>query len=268
MSIVVIIPIYKSIPDQFELISFKQGIDVLRKHTICIITYRTLDLLYYLNLLDKERLSYKIEYFEDKYFESILGYNRLMLSLEFYKRFSMFDYMLIYQLDAYVFRDELDYWCNLHYDYLGAPWINNGVVSSYGGNGGFSLRKISSFIKVLQTDKKIVYNPRQLIIQYEKYKLHVFFNKIPLITARIFGYKNNSKFYIQFNNKTEDVFWAYRARFIYSKFKVIEGDLAVKFAFEEYPSILYKYNNNQLPFGCHAWTKYDSSFWRDFIIKG
>ncbi|MFR6542216.1 MAG: DUF5672 family protein [Butyricimonas virosa] len=26
-------------------------------------------------------------------------------------------------IDAFVFRDELTYWCTLNYDYIGAPWL-------------------------------------------------------------------------------------------------------------------------------------------------
>ncbi len=31
--------------------------------------------------------------------------------------------MLIYQLDAYVFKGEWLFWANQEYDYIGAPWI-------------------------------------------------------------------------------------------------------------------------------------------------
>ena len=45
-----------------------------------------------------------------------------MLSPEFYRRFSDTDYILVCQLDAYIFRDELLSWCKKEYDYIGAPW--------------------------------------------------------------------------------------------------------------------------------------------------
>jgi len=44
-----------------------------------------------------------------------------MMSPAFYDAFKAFDYILIYQLDAFVFRDELEYFCSLGYDYIGAP---------------------------------------------------------------------------------------------------------------------------------------------------
>ena len=33
--------------------------------------------------------------------------------------------MLIYQLDAFVFQDDLAYWCQQNYDYIGAPWLRD-----------------------------------------------------------------------------------------------------------------------------------------------
>lgn len=40
----------------------------------------------------------------------------------------------------------------------------------------------------------------------------------------------------------------------------------IQFAFEKYPSYLYNLNNKKLPFGCHAWQKYEyNTFWYNFI---
>ena len=52
------------------------------------------------------------ESFEDEYFKGISGYNRLMMSEVFYRRFIGYEYILIYQLDAYIFKDELKKWCD------------------------------------------------------------------------------------------------------------------------------------------------------------
>lgn len=40
---------------------------------------------------------------------------------------------------------------------------------------------------------------------------------------------------------------------------------ALEFAFERFPSEMYKITG-KLPFGCHAWEKYEyESFWKKFI---
>lgn len=57
-----------------------------------------------------------------QHFKNVDTYNRLCLNPRFYQKFSDYQYMLIYQLDAYVFKDELGYWCEQNYSYIGAPW--------------------------------------------------------------------------------------------------------------------------------------------------
>jgi hypothetical protein len=63
----------------------------------------------------------------------------------------------------------------------------------------------------------------------------------------------------------EDVFWSYFAQKTLSDFKTAPIEEAVKFAFEMNPSDMFKMNGNKLPFGCHAWWKYDINFWKPFI---
>lgn len=122
---IIIIPVYKSKTIRSEIASFNQCLKILFKHPICIITYKGLDTSFYTDLMVTAKVNFQIEYFAKKYFENLAGYNRLMLSLDFYKRFEDFEYMLIYQLDSWVFMDELDYWCSKEYDYIGAPWFEN-----------------------------------------------------------------------------------------------------------------------------------------------
>ena len=71
------------------------------------------------------------------------------MNYDFYNGFRKYKFMLVHQLDAYVFKDDLLYWTKQGYDYIGAPWFegmdNAGTNASLLpeiGNGGFSLRKI------------------------------------------------------------------------------------------------------------------------------
>ncbi len=59
--------------------------------------------------------------FDPAYFKGIAGYNQLMLSTEFYRRFQKYEYILIYQLDCLVFSSDLSAWCQKGWDYVGAP---------------------------------------------------------------------------------------------------------------------------------------------------
>ena len=51
------------------------------------------------------------------------SYSDYVLSSEFYDTFKAYDYMLLYQLDAFVFEDRLMEFWELKYDYIGAPSI-------------------------------------------------------------------------------------------------------------------------------------------------
>lgn len=87
--------------------------------------------------------------FERHFFDSIQSYCRLMMSPRFYEAFKDFDYILIYQLDAFVFYDALEDFCRLGYDYIGAPWSfiawhDTKPPTPRVGNGGFSLRKVQA----------------------------------------------------------------------------------------------------------------------------
>jgi hypothetical protein len=61
----------------------------------------------------------------------------------------------MYHLDSLVFNSNLHYWCNLNYDFIGAPWIKGPDLpwlrEEGVGNGGFSLRKVKSFLNLLNS---------------------------------------------------------------------------------------------------------------------
>jgi len=41
----------------------------------------------------------------------------------------------------------------------------------------------------------------------------------------------------------------------------------VSFSFEVGPKHCFEKNNQTLPFGCHAWAKYDREFWKPYLLK-
>jgi hypothetical protein len=58
--------------------------------------------------------------FPDKYFESRQTLASLFLMEAFYERFSWTEFLLIHELNSWVVKDELHYWCKQGYDYLRA----------------------------------------------------------------------------------------------------------------------------------------------------
>ncbi len=255
MRVNIIVPIYREKLDPSELVSMKQLFKTLDQHTITIIHPRKISL----SFLDEYNFSFSSLAFDDEYFEGIYGYNKLTLSPTFYLAFKDYDFILIYQTDAYVFRDELIDWCAKDYDYIGSPWaarkqtliqkilfkwnavflniINQKIKDRTAyfrtGNGGFSLRKTKVFIHLSQ-----------------KYENYIRENVI-----------RTSDDFIP-----EDVFWSLNIPNIEDVLNVPSYEESLKFGFDRRPHIAYKHNNYNLPFGAHGINRKNRiSFFRKLI---
>lgn len=258
---IIIIPLYQQIPNNWESFSFEQCCKIFHKHPICIVTHSRVDISIYQNIALKKGIKIIKEDFDKSFFTNIKGYNLLMLDKTFYKRFAEYQYMLIYQLDAWVFRDELDEWCAKGYDYIGAPWVekdNEGNLTlTCVGNGGFSLRRVKHFIDVL-TYKGPVRKASQLNLPPSlKNNIYKLFYSL--------GYQNTIEYYKKDPTLYEDIFLSIFLSNTKLRAKMPRPEEASLFAFEKHPSFLFS-KNGKLPFGCHAWRKYEyESFWVNYI---
>lgn len=218
---------------------------------------------------------------EPVHFSSIEDYALYLTSLPFYDHFTEYEYLLIYQLDALVFSDQLLAWCDKGYDYVGAPWYQE-VWKKMGftpfpydavGNSGFSLRKISACRQIL-----MAYNRPQNIFRQEiaallrvikhgvKDALRIFRNPQTVNQFFTTNYykKQRNKFHVR---GTEDIFWAFRGREYFPSFNIPRADIAVDFSFETSPRFCLEKNNGKLPFGCHGWNKLDREFWEPYLLR-
>lgn len=210
----IVVPVYKDFTDLLpnEILSLSQLGKILGRHPIVLVTHNGIDTTTYVNhLVSEDSTSVKIENFDQKYFNDIDGYNSLLLSTEFYKRFSSYNYILIYQLDAWVFRDELEYWCKKGYDYIGAPWFEDwGLGKSEefreGGNGGFSLRTPNKAIKILKRTRLLF-----LFIDLSIFKVLLKLRIINHFLKSIKIKEIHKVFYLKkhYPKVTEDYFWSY-----------------------------------------------------------
>jgi hypothetical protein len=258
----VVIPIFKNYPTSEEKNSFVQCIKIFHKHPVILACPENFDESYYLSLAKNQDIVIGIERFGESFFTDIPNYNRLMLSLEFYRRFEKFKYILLYQLDAWVFRDELADWCSKKFDYIGAPWFENWHNASKDspiigvGNGGLSLRNVKKTSRLLIRMKiaSILYN---YLLKKE----------------RLTKILNHSGIYLKFINYlnkrrakgiNED-FQIYQLSKIYNWYKIAPYEEAIKFSFDANPGVLYEMNDSKLPFGCHGWKRYEKDFWEKFI---
>ncbi len=252
--IVVVIPVYKSTLTHTEALSLKQCVGILKDFEIVIVKPKSLQ-------LDSKFYDLPTKSFEDAYFKSVATYNKLMLTTEFYAAFLQYNFMLLYQLDAYVFRNDLLEWCNKGYDYIGAPWIStlyekdflyplkkkialwfklknadSGIYrdiirTNAVGNGGFSLRNIHKF-------HAITISHRRAIVYYLSHNHH---------------------------KMNEDIFWGIEVNRYFKRLNIPSVKVALEFAFEASPSKYFEQKNGKLPFGCHAFELIEPDFWKRFI---
>ena len=212
--VAVVIPTYKEELDEFEKISLAQVRKVLGKYPIVFVAPEE-KIFPYLKQNDL------IAQFPQKFFQSTETYTQLMLSPFFYEAFLDFDYILIYQLDAFVFYDALEEFCLLGYDYIGAPWPRLyidlvPVKHSAVGNGGFSLRKVKAHYNLLRTRPDLVNHWKE--------------NKFP-----------------------EDVFFSHCGWRTDCAFRVAPINIAYGFSAEFNPARVVRKNGGKFPFGCHDW---------------
>lgn len=263
--IVITVPVYKPAISPTEELSLRQLLKILKDYSICFITYKELDFFEYEKFLAD--IDYKIIYFDRSFFSSISGYNKLLLSKKFYKKFTEYSFLLIYQLDAWVFRNELLYWAEQGYDYIGAPWFSSdkpesGLPHFLGvGNGGFSLRNVKNHLRVLNKFSFII-SPFTVIKQFrDQPSLSSFWCMLGNLTVN-----NNTHYLLGKYTMNEDTFWGLILKRKYSWFKAPDMINAANFSIETNAEKLYNILNQKLPFGCHGWDKYDTNFWAEHIL--
>ncbi|OGM15581.1 hypothetical protein A2V56_00265 [Candidatus Woesebacteria bacterium RBG_19FT_COMBO_42_9] len=203
--------------------------------------------------------------FPSEFFASTKTYNQLLLSEDFYKAFKNYKYLLIYQLDALVFSDQLLKWCNRGYDYISAPWFKTVIGSlahkkgfpASGGNGGFCLRNVQSSLKVLERVNMLA----------KRSSAKSWVRKMWFFLAVITGKSHKKWLNAPATNYpfNEDGFWSLEAPKYLPGYRVAPFKTALKFGFERFPRKCYELNKKKLPFGCHSWEKYDKDFWLPYL---
>lgn len=263
---VVVIPIHSAEPSANELYSFAQCFKILYQHPIRVVAPKNLILQKY-----KEAVAeFEVIYIEKQWLSSLRQYNLLKISRYFYSLFKQYDFLLTYELDAFVFRDEVAQWCNKGYDYIGAPWfegwykgISTNIIGV--GNSGFSLRSVQSSLRILRCIQ-VLKNLRSFW-----FKSHLQaawrFSKM-IVRCKNFLKMRSTKdldLILLDYPVNEDYFWSHLVTSVFNDYKVAPVKEAIRFSFDVHPAFLYKQNNNELPFGCHGWVKYQPEFWKSFI---
>ncbi len=262
--VTVVIPLYTLKLSDIDLLSLRQCFQVLGRHDIALVKPRSLDITALPSLIGVDA-HYRTEEFDDRYFVGRKGYNQLMLSTDLYKRFLGSRYIFIHQTDVFVFRDELEQWCQRGYDYIGAPWLPaTGDVSGW------------------NVERRAIYLMRRGLGKFKapcdainlKYKVgnggcslrHTrHFHDTSLMMADMLSHvADNSD---QGSHNFEDVVWSV---LINEKrpgtLRIAPYQEAVKFSIESHPSMAMHLTGGELPMATHAFARRrNRSYWKQYI---
>lgn len=217
----IVIPVYREKLEHNEIISLEQAEKCFDGHDIYFLAPEGLR-------INNEGTKYK--YFPRENFENVRAYSNLILTKELYDAFSDYEYILVYQLDAFVFGRDIKRFTELGYDYIGAPTLE-GMYKPYREekvlftqNGGLSLRRVSAFMKWCEVNK-------QEIAFMSKY------------------------------DDEDSIIYALRHKGI----NMAPLEIALEFSFDSNVEECFRRTNGKLPFGCHAWERYACEVWKPYI---
>lgn len=232
--VAILVPIYKPQFEPLEQFSIDYSLSITPNRDYFFVSPDGLDRAYYSSRYPGVRF----EPFPADYFDSVDSYSRLLLSPEFYQRFDAYEFVLILQPDAILFRDDLDYWMDQPFDYIGAPWPDGleltvwrdrfageqaRRVKASVGNGGLSLRRVQKCLSLI--------------------------DEFP---------ETHSAFLRAMAN--EDSYFAIMG-LLSSAFIIPDEVVASRFSIELKPEYYYSINGLQYPMGAHAWWIVQPKFW-------
>jgi len=234
----VVIPFHRSQLRHLEVVALARCRKILGLHPRYLAIPRGMDT----SALCAVDADLRVLEFDPGWFGSAVGYNLLCRNAGFYRSFVGHDFLLLYQLDAYVFSDQLPAWCDRGYDYIGAPWLHHEFQMHSRktwtkstllrpflrqvGNGGFSLRCIRTMRSA----------------SFWLWPLSWLLRSIP-----------------------EDVFWAHVGARLWPGFRIASVDEALRFAWDAAPAECAARCEGRLPFGVHAWNTDHLEYWKDRI---
>lgn len=239
--VVIIVISHKPVLNKFELRSLRQLYKILGLYPIRFVCPEKLDISNYRDI----NRDIVFDFIDPEWLRTYENFNKLKISPFLYQRYIQYEFILFYEPDAYVFSNNLEYWCKQGYDYIGAPLpveliktmkdrfnvfltLKDLVFPDFIGNGGFSLRKTKTHINLLTVENKLANELMDNGISNEDLIINI----------------------LLYNRR----------------FKLPKIEVAALFALELLPERFIG-NSNGLPMGCHAWYKSKElySFWEKWI---
>ncbi len=262
---VVIVPTHLARPTPVEIVSLRQCGKILGQRDIVIVAPSSLDLGAYREFLpgaSEMRV-------EPHWMSSIQAYNRMMISPVIVSQLEGYTHMLLHEPDAIVFRDELDYWCRQTQDYIGAVWFEGFADATPDapvigvGNSGFSLHRLDA-LRRLVTSRQRWYPYRQAAKDLVR-GLQGNGNRMRL-GLKALGQAGQLRGAWQLYEGHCDAFWSNLVPQLDAEFKIARVEDAVRFSWEVRPARCLQMTGGKLPFGIHAWAKYDLEFLVPYLV--
>lgn len=267
--VVVLVPTHLEALEANLAATLRHNAQVLREYPLEIILPETCNPAWYEAFFESNKIEGRIRFVRDDYFGSSVAVNRMGMDPAFYRMYADYDYILICHLDAWIFKDDLRAWMEKGYDFVGAPLFLPDVgrgrflkrMAPFGGNGGLSLRRVSTCIRVLETFKP---RPNRLRIAQALWFLarnrRFDLAAILIRTLRevIADWRGTCSKY----NIYEDVFFTIVAKLLGARIRIPHSREARRFSCE----VNYKLLQTEClgltpPLGIHGYDKYvDASF--------
>ena len=272
----VVIPVYKLELNRYEYISLQRHLSILRRYDRHLLVPSALRHAIKTQLLPglTDADGVRLHVVDDRWLTSQRRYNQLMLSSGFYRHYQDHSHLLIAQLDAYTFADCLEAWCKAPWDYIGAPIYQSGSYWEDGllcmGNGGFSLRNVQAFLRVLDHNPVIhrwadlrerlrPFNTKGKLVHCARF--------LPCWLMRANHLREDTNKLAHWAGVNEDVCFAKYLPAADPTFKVAGYEESVAFCIDGHVQCQLQHLNDQLPFGTHGWWTWPENLqaWTPFV---
>jgi hypothetical protein len=172
----VIVPILNPQIDPTEEKLLHHCLETLNNYPLIFVTYEGADL----SIIKEHNPDIDVIQFPKTYFQTRQDLSRLLLTEDFYERFNWAEFLLVHELNSWIVRDELYYWCKQGYDYLRAAPVyaaenkfdsivprilglknteKQAIGNAYNGNGLY-LCRIERMVETLKSKKRDAYQYR------------------------------------------------------------------------------------------------------------
>lgn len=240
----IIIPAYHLKPTRLELAalsSLSENLEDIKEHDMFFVCPEGLSTDEWKACIAQNAT---VKEFSQEYFQSTSSYSSLLMTYAFWKEFDEYEFVLLYQTDAYCIGGNLKHFIDLGFDYIGAPIIATDArwerVPAV-GNGGVSLRKVSAMIETTDPDGEFMQESKDMIERIDS---------------------ANGGMYTTY----EDLYFCQLVPKLW-EFSLPGFDDAAAFAFDMNADIMYEMAEHQLPLFIHALDKNVRFWWKHIPLS-